>query len=85
MWRARTADGTAAEKSAAEIRAAAARPADDAARRPLERRVARPEHSRLVQHTQRLHAAVDVELIARCTVEGAATIRADLGGDAELP
>ena len=54
MRRARAAHRAAAEQRAAQIRAPAARFADDAPRRPLERRVARSEHSGLVQDAQRL-------------------------------
>ena len=77
--RARARQRAAAEQRAAQVGGAAARPRDDAPRRPLERRAAGVEHAGLAQHLERPRVAADVQLVARRAVEGAAAVRADLG------
>ena len=84
MRRARAADRSAAEQRAAQVGAPAARPPDDPARRPLERRAAGVEDARLVEDAQRVRSALDVQLVARRSGERALPVRAELGADADV-
>ena len=84
VWRARARQRAAAEERTTQIRPAAAVPGDDAAGRPIERRVAGIENPGLDQHVQRVLLVADVELVAGRSTEGTALVRADLGVDAEL-
>ena len=81
---ARAGERAGAEQRAAQVGAAAARAADDALRRLLERRARRGEHTRLAQHVERALVDVDVQLVARRLVERAARVRADLRAHAEV-
>ena len=71
------------EQGAAEVGAPAARPRDDTLRRPVERRQPRAQHPGLVEHLERAALTLDVELVARPALEGAAPVAADLTPDAE--
>ena len=84
MWIARPREGAGSEERAAEIRAPAARAANDALWRMLERCARRREDPRLAQHVQRVLIDLDVQLVPRGLVERAAPIGADLRADAEV-
>ena len=74
-----------AEQRTAQIGPAAARAADDALRRPLERRAARPRCTPASRRRAARGAIdVDVELVARRAVERPPAVGADLGADAEV-
>ena len=81
---ARAGQRAAAEQRAAEVGTAAARPADHALRRLLERRARSREHAGLPEHRQRVRVDLDVELVARRLVERAAAVSADLGAHTEV-
>ena len=66
-------------------RAPAARPGDDALRRPVERRQARAQHAGLVEYLERPALARDVELVTRPSLEGPTSVAPDLALDTEPP
>ena len=84
MRRPRPGEGTATEKRAAQVGTATARPSDDRERRTLERPQRAVEDACLDKHGESSLLAVDVELVARTTVERVPRIRPDLGMDAEV-
>jgi hypothetical protein len=81
MRRARHRDGPAAEKCATQVGRTAARATDDAARRPLERSMSSIDDTRRFEDAQGVGIAGNVQLVARCPVEGTAPIGADLRAD----
>ena len=76
-------DTPCAQQRAAQVGAPAARPRDDTLGRPLERRQSRAQHPGLVEHLERPALTLDVELVARPALEGAAPVAPDLALDAE--
>ena len=83
VWRTWSAERASAEQGAAEVRTATAGARDDATRWAGERREPRAEDSGLVQNLDGVLVTVDVELVTRPAVEGAALVRPDLGRDTE--
>jgi len=80
---ARPAQRPGSEQCTSQVRAAATRARDDPARRDRERRQPRAEDPRLVKDLDGVFVSWDVKLVPRRSIEGAALIGADLGGDPE--
>src|SRR5262249_7693262 len=76
-------EGPGAEQRAPEVRAAAARAADDALRRALERRAAGGQDTGLAQHLRPGRGRAAEQLVTGRAGEGAAPVRADLRADAQ--
>lgn len=81
MRRARNRDGPATEKRAPQVGRTAARATDDGARRPLERSMSSIDDTRRFEDAQGVGIAGNVQLVARCTVEGMAPISTNLRAD----
>ena len=84
VWVASDRERAPGEEGSAKVRLPAARACDDPPRRALERRMTAVDHTGGGEDDERLGVACDVELIPRRTVEGAPTIRPDLGADVVL-
>ena len=82
---ARAAQRAGAEQRTAEIRAAAAAPAENTLRRVLERAVRGIEDAGAVQDLVRMRAGLDVQLEPRRAVERVLLVGADLRVDVERP
>src|SRR5437660_4458565 len=83
MRRRRRAHRPPGEERAAQVGRAAARPRDQAARRPVERREFAGQDACLPQHLERPRPSRDVDLATRSLLEATATVGSDLGLDAE--